>query len=322
MTADLRLTEETLGALRGTLVGYCYRMLADATEAEDAAQETMLRAWRARDRFEPDRGTLRTWVLSIATRVCIDFGRSPQRRALPVEATPASRPGDAIGEQQHARWISPLPDPTGGDPAHAATLRDSVRLALVAAMQRLPPTQRAAILLRDVYQLSAQETADLLGTTDTAVHSAVRRARATLEHDTPPADSAAVSQETLDRYVAAFEAHDLEALAGLLHAEVTMSMPPFPFWLSGRDDVLDAFASGEGCVGHRLLATTANGAPAFGQYRPVTPDDDVPTAEVSHVPFALLVVGWQGGHARTLTTFLDASVRLEEFGLPSSLAVG
>lgn len=319
MTHPPRVSEESLAGLRDDLVGYCYRMLAEAAEAEDAAQETLLRAWRGRDRFDPDRGSLRGWLFAIASNVCADFHRSPQRRALPIDISPSSHPGDDIGQPAHDRWVTPLPS-AGGDPGDTVAQRDSVRLALVAALQRLPPTQRAAVLLRDVYEFSAEETARLLGTSGAAVHSAVRRARATLERADHRGDRESVNADTVGRYVTAFEAHDLDALARILHEEVEMSMPPYPFWVAGRQRVLETFASGRGCVGHRLRPTTANGSTAFGQYRPRLVEDTAVAADASHVPFALLVVTWRDCRARTLTTFLDAADRFAEFGLPVILA--
>ncbi len=257
------------------LTGYCYRMLGSPFDAEDAVQDTMVRAWREYGGFE-GRSSLRTWLHRIATNVCIDMLRKRSRRILPMELQPPTPAGGIEIPQPRSErtWVLPMPDGRltdgSGDPAEQLVLRETVRLAFVAALQRLTPRQRAALILRDVLQLSAAETAELLGTTVASANSALQRARAavpSIEQDDPAQGQA--DPVLLEEYVAAFEAYDLPRLAALLRSDAVNSMPPLPLWLLGRDEIRTWMTGpGSECRGSRLLPTAANGCPAFAQYRP------------------------------------------------------
>ncbi|WP_251093473.1 RNA polymerase subunit sigma-70 [Streptomyces sp. Caat 7-52] len=260
---------------RTELTGYCYRMLGSVFEAEDAVQETMVRAWRGVDRFE-GRSSLRSWLYRIATNVCLDALAGSKRRALPMDLSAptggAASPGKALDA---SAWIEPCPDDrtlvAGGDPADAAVLRESVRLAFVAALQYLAPRQRAVLLLREVLGFSAREVAEIQGCTVASANSALQRARAALadrrEAAAPPT-SDVVRQALAARYAAAFADFDMEGLGMLLHVDATLSLAPHTLWMRGCADI-QAWFSGPavGCRGSRLVPTTANGSPAFGQYR-------------------------------------------------------
>ncbi|MEO3798982.1 sigma-70 family RNA polymerase sigma factor [Nonomuraea sp. B1E8] len=299
--------EEELEHHRVALTGYCYRMLGSGFEAEDAVQETFVRAWRT---YDAARGGLRTWLFHLATNVCFDMLRGPQRRARAMDLGPAATPGDALGEPlPPSRWIQPVPDAKVLDPAELAVTRETVRLAFVAALQHLPPRQRAVLILRDVLTWSAAETAALLSTTVPSVNSALQRARAKL----PPAEETdeTVDEGLLARYVSAFERYDVAALVSLLHEDATSSMPPFAWWLRGREHIhlvlTAAAASGDApCAGSRLLPVRANGSPAFGQY-------------LNGEPFALVVLDVAGGRIASETTYLDPGL-FPFFGLPMSFA--
>jgi RNA polymerase sigma-70 factor (ECF subfamily) len=316
MPSDL---EQLFEAFRGELRGYCYRMLASPFEADDAVQETFIRAWRGYEGFE-GRSSLRSWLYRIATNVCLDMRRSVERRARPMDLGPAREPVLAnLHERPETTWLEPIPDQLvmapSGDPAEVAVARDSVRLAFVAALQHLPPRQRAALVLCEVLQWKAGEVAELLDTTVASVNSALQRARATLE-GTRSAASASVStladadRELLARYVRAFEAYDIEALTSLIHEDATQSMPPYDLWLSGRDDIFTWwFGPGIGCKGSRVVATVdANGSPAFGQYKP-SPDG-------GYEPWALQVLELKDGRIAEFTFFLDTATLFPLFGLP------
>ncbi|MFI7461045.1 sigma-70 family RNA polymerase sigma factor [Nonomuraea sp. NPDC049646] len=288
---------------RVELTGYCYRMLGSGFEAEDAVQETFVRAWRT---YEPGRGPLRPWLFRLATSVCLDMLRGPQRRARAMDLGPAARPGDPLGDPLPGdAWVWPVPDGRvlPADPAELAVARESVRLAFVAALQRLPPRQRAVLILRDVLKWQAAEAAGLLGVSVASVNSALQRARARLPAVAP--EDAEVDGRLLDRYVSAFERYDVDALVSLLHEDATMSMPPFAWWLRGREAARTVLlAAGAPCEGTRLLPAWANGAPAFAQYR-------------DGQAFALVVLEIGGGVVTGMTTFLDP--RLVPFsGLPMS----
>ncbi|WP_030455768.1 RNA polymerase subunit sigma-70 [Herbidospora cretacea] len=289
---------------RTELTGYCYRMLGSGFEAEDAAQETLVRAWRAYDRYDERRGTLRVWLYRIATNVCLDMLRSAQRRALAVDLGPASQAGAPLGPPiADERWIHPISD-ARALPEDVAVRRETIRLAFVAALQHLPPRQRAALILCDVLCWTARETADLLDTTVASVTSALQRARATMRAAAPtlgadrgPGDAA--QRDLLDRYCAAFERHDVETLVSLLHEDVTMSMPPFAWWLRGRDQIHLAMSDpAASCAGARLRPVAANGSPAFWQTRPGPGGD--------HHPFALVVLDVTDGAITDIVTFLGA----------------
>jgi RNA polymerase sigma-70 factor (ECF subfamily) len=310
--------EHRLEEHRAELRGYCYRMLASPADSEDAVQETFIRAWRGFHRFE-GRASLRSWLYRIATNVCLDMLKSVQRRARPMDLGPAREP---IAANLHTRpettWLEPIPDTQvlgGGDPAEIAVTRDSVRLAFIAALQHLPPRQRAALILSEVLQWSASEIAALLGTSVAAVNSALQRARATLaehRHSQPTTMSGLKEsdQDLLTRYVRAFEAYDIDALTALIHQDATQSMPPYDLWLAGRDDILTWwFGPGIGCRGSRMIPTgTANGSPAYGQYKP---------AEAGgHEPWALQVLELTDGTITELTFFLGTPTLFPLFGLP------
>ena len=274
--ADL---ERRLEEHRVELTGYCYRMLGSSFEAEDAVQETFLRAWRSFEGFE-GRAALRSWLYRIATNVCLDLLDSRKRRARPMDLGPAREPEAAnLNTLPETTWIEPIPDSrvlAEGDPAEVAVGRETIRLAFVAALQQLPPRQRAVLILREVLRWKAAEVAELLDTSVASVNSALQRARATLEPMRTSASPSSLPQldeadsELLERYVTAFEHYDMEALTSLIHEDATQSMPPYDLWLSGRDDILDWwFGPGTTCRNsHVIPAVAANGSPAFGQYGP------------------------------------------------------
>jgi RNA polymerase sigma-70 factor, ECF subfamily len=314
------LAPEELERHRVPLTGYSYRMLGSVTEAEDAVQETMLRAWRAWDGFE-GRASRRTWLYRIATNVCLDMLKARQRRARPMEIGPAWSVDVPLGDPGTGeRWIEPIADSLlteHEDPAAVAVTRETIRLAFIAALQHLPPRQRAVLILREVLGWSASEVASLLETTVASVNSALQRARATLS-EAEPADTDPVrpmdpaQQELLHRYLEAFERYDLEAFVALLHEDVTQTMPPYEMWLRGPDQVR-AWMSGPGigCRGSLLIPTIANGSPAFGQYRP--------GGDGSRHPWSLHVLEIRDGVVVGLNYFLDTETVFPRFGLPARL---
>jgi RNA polymerase sigma-70 factor (ECF subfamily) len=299
-------------------------MLGSGFEAEDAVQETMLRAWRNSEGFE-GRSSVRSWVYRIATNVCIDMHRQVQRRARPMEMGPASPPeesrlGPVLSE---ATWVTPIPDsraaPETTDPAEIAEYRESVRLAFVTALQHLPTRQRAALILCEVLRWQVAEAAELLDTSVAAVNSALQRARATLAalpEEPHPGDLDLADAELLQRYVDAFERYDIERLVALLHEEAVQSMPPFAMWLKGASDI-GRFMLEPGpsvCRGSRLVPISANGCPAFGQYKP--------DPEGGYMPWALQVLEISDGKITGLNfflVFLDPERLFGEFGLPPHL---
>jgi len=314
---DLQLDQH-----RVELTAYCYRMLASSFEAEDAVQETLVRAWRSIDRFE-GRAALRTWLYRIATNVCLDMLTSRERRARPMDLGPAQSSDSPVGPTlPEVTWIEPIPDghvlPAGGDPAELAVSRETIRLAFVAALQHLPPRQRAVLILREVLRWTATEVAELLDTSVAAVNSSLQRARSTLDaadvsatDPAPPLDEE--QQALLARYVDAFQRYDMKALTALLHEDATQSMPPYKLWLRGRDDILGWwFGTGIGCRGSRLVPTVANGSPAFGQYKAGGPDG-------SFTPWALQVLELSGNRIVEFTFFLDTEALFPLFGLPPRL---
>jgi RNA polymerase sigma-70 factor, ECF subfamily len=317
-TAELELQLEQF---RTELTGYCYRMLGSSFEAEDAVQETMVRAWRSLDRFE-GRAALRTWLYRIATNVCLDLLRGRERRARPMDLGPAREPIEAnLSTLPETTWIQPAPDllvVPEGDPAEVAAARETIRLAFVAALQQLPAKQRAVLILCEVLRWKASEVAELLDTTVASVNSALQRARATLEAanvsaaDTPESVERE-DAELLARYVAAFEAYDMEALATVIREDATQSMPPYELWLSGREDMFRFWLGpGASCRGSQLIPTTAaNGSPAFGHYRP--------SPSGGHEQWALQVVELSAGSIVELTFFLDTETVFPLFGLPARL---
>jgi RNA polymerase sigma-70 factor (ECF subfamily) len=317
-TVAVRPGAEAFEQHRPELTAYCYRMLGSPFEAEDAVQDTFVRAWRALDRFE-GRSSLRSWLYRIATNVCFDMLGARERRARPIDLGPSRDPLGPIGEiLPEATWIEPIP--TGTDPAEIAVARESLRLAVVAALQFLPPRQRAALILCEVLRWKASEAAELLETSVASVNSALQRARATLEaQDLSAAEETAAQldetgRELLARYVEAFEAYDIDALTSLIHEDATQSMPPYELWLSGRDDIFRWwFGPGIGCRGSRVVPTvTANGSPAFGQYKPSESGS-------GHDPWALQVLEVADGRIVELTFFLATTTLFPLFGLPPRL---
>ena len=314
--------ERQLELDRKALTGYCYRMLGSPFEAEDAVQETALRAWRGFEGFE-GRSSLRSWLFRIATNVCVDMIKGRERRATPMDLGPAQEP---VVANLHTRpdtvWIQPIPDTSlaeAPDPADVAVANESIKLAFVAALQHLPARQRAALILCEVLRWRASEVAELLDTTVASVNSALQRARATLEasgvtaESTPPAMDAA-KRDLLARYVDAFQRYDLDALTTLIRKDASQSMPPYDMWLSGRDDIFAWWwGPGIGCRGSRMIPTvSANGSPAFGQYKPSETGS-------GYDPWALQVLEIEDGQIVQLTFFLDTARMFPLFGLPPRL---
>jgi RNA polymerase sigma-70 factor, ECF subfamily len=311
-----------LEAHRPALTGHCYRMLGSVVDAEDAVQEAMLRAWKGLDRFK-EQSSLKTWLYRIATHVCLDTLSSADRRRIrPVASsdTPGTvHPDMELPKQPRERWVEPIPDALAlpaeaeADPAERAILRESIRLAFVAALQYLPPRQRAALLLTQVLGFSAAETAETLEMTVPAVNSALQRARATLDTRNPAVVPRALSAEQtklVARYVEAFEKYDVAALTALLHEEATLSMPPYDLWLQGHESIAAWLSSfGMGCKGSRLVPVQAcGGTPAFAQYR----DGGI-------TPWALLMLELDDDHITSMTSYLDVETLFPRFGLPMQL---
>jgi RNA polymerase sigma-70 factor (ECF subfamily) len=315
--------ERQLEQHRAELTAYCYRMLASPFEAEDAVQETFLRAWRGIDRFE-GRAALRSWLYRIATNVCLDMLNGRQRRARPMDLGPAREPVEAnLTTLPEVTWIQPAPDELvvseEADPSEVTAARETVRLAFIAALQHLPPRQRAVLILCEVLRWQAAEVAELLETSVASVNSALQRARATLKannvsaSDAPPSFDEA-DEELLARYVAAFEAYDMDALTSLIKEDATQSMPPYDLWLRGRDDIFAWWLGpGIGCRGSRMIPTVSvNGARAFGQYKPSESGE-------GYDPWALQVLEISDGRIGELTFFLDTETLFPLFGLPPRL---
>ena len=304
---------------RTELTAYCYRMLGSA-DAEDAVQETFIRAWRAYDRFE-GRAQVRSWLYKIATNVCLDQLESRKRRARPMDLGPAGEPvAENLNALPEVTWIEPIPEGRvvpEADPAEVAQARETIKLAFVAALQHLPPRQRAVLILCEVLRWKASEVAELLETSVASVTSALQRARATLEQTDADAHGQTTleesDQELLARYVQAFEAYDMDALTALIHEDATQSMPPFDLWLRGREDIFTWWwGPGIGCRGSRVVPTiAANGSPAFGQYKPAEGG--------GYEPWALQVLEVRDGKIVELTFFLDTERVFPLFGLPLRL---
>jgi RNA polymerase sigma-70 factor (ECF subfamily) len=321
---DAAVSVSDFEPFRRELTGYCYRMLGSGFEAEDAVQETMLRAWRKADGFE-GRSSVRSWLYRIATNVCIDMRRQVQRRSMPVEMGPSSPPIEALlgPTLPEAMWITPVSDasvaPAGADPAEVAQYRESIRLAFVTALQHLPSRQRAALILCEVLRWQVVEVAELLDTTVPAINSALQRARATMRDLDPEREAVPLGPDEaklLERYVDAFERYDIEGLVTLLQSDAIQSMPPFEMWLQGAENIGRWMVKPgpSACRGSRLLATSANGCPAFGQYR-VDPAG-------GYAPWALQVLELSGGRIATMTFFLallDTERLFPAFGLPLHL---
>jgi len=304
---------------RSELTAYCYRMLGSPFDAEDAVQDSFVRAWRNRDRFE-GRSAMRSWLYRIATNVCLDMIKGKERRARPMDLGPAVEPIEAnLNVPAEVTWLEPIPlhlIAPERDPAEVAVANESIRLAFVAALQNLPARQRAVLILREVLDWQASEVAELLDTSVASVNSALQRARATLAKSNatdPPAPLTDADRALLDRYVAAFERYDVKALTSLIQEDARQSMPPYDMWLSGRDDIFKWwFGPGIGCKDSIVLpALSANGMPTFGQYKP--------SPNGGHDPWALQVLELSGGRISELTFFLDTARLFPLFGLPPHL---
>jgi RNA polymerase sigma-70 factor (ECF subfamily) len=307
---------------RPALTGHCYRMLGSVVDAEDAVQEAMLRAWKGLDRFK-EQSSLKTWLYRIATNVCLDtLSATNRQRVRPLEST--EQPGvvsDDLVLTQRPReyWVEPIPDaaalPAEGDsdPEERAILRESIRLAFVAALQYLPPRQRAVLLLTQVLNWSAAEVAESLDMSVAAVNSALQRARATLEARNPavvPRELSEEQRQLVARYVEAFEHYDVDALTKLLHEEATLSMPPYDLWLQGHESIAKWMLTfGICCKGSRLVPVEAcGGTPAFAQYR-----------QAGAQPWALIMLEVDGDRITSITSYLDVETLFPRFGVPMRL---
>lgn len=311
---------------RRQLTAYCYRMLASPQDAEDAVQDTLVRAWRGLSTFE-DRAGLRPWLYRIATNVCLDMLKGRGRRALPMDLAPASTSRQSEPSREfvlgtplpEATWVQPIPDhlvaSPRGDPADIAGLRESIRLAFVAALQYLVPRQRAVLILRDVLSWRANEVAKLLDTSEDAVNSTLRRARSALEAvdlGAVPTEPTEADRELLYRYVDAFERYDIDSLVALLHEDATLSMPPFELWLRGIPDIRRFLATLEIEGGRdRVVVIAANGCPALAVYRPTGPS-------AALEPFEIHVLEIADGRVAAIHAFLDPAL-FPVFGLPPTL---
>ena len=313
-------TATQLEEQRAALTGHCYRMLGSAAEADDAVQETVLRAWRSLERFD-GRASLRTWLYRIATNVCLDALADRSQRARPMELGPEGSVDDPLNELPRTHWLEPIPDskslPSDADPSELLVLRQSIRLAFVAALQHLPPRQRAALLLTEVLGWSAAEVAETLETSIAAVNSALQRARATLATRDVSAGGGALSESQsrlLNRYVEAFHRYDVDALTALLREDAAFSMPPYALWLRGREPVRSwLLGRGAGCRGSRLLPIAACASPAFAHYKPAGPQGTLR-------PWAVVVLELAGDQVAGWTSFLDTETLFPRFGLPAELS--
>jgi RNA polymerase sigma-70 factor, ECF subfamily len=311
--------EARLETHRAELTAHAYRMLGSPFEAEDAVQETFIRAWRSYKGFE-GRAAFRSWLYRIATNVCLDMLSGSQRRARPMDLGPAqAAQAELLGEPlPEATWVEPIPDgrvlPTNSDPAEIAEIRDSIRLAFVAALQQLPPKQRAVLILREVLRWKANEVAELLDTSVQSVNSALQRARAAIavssDKSTEPLD--AENEALLARYVNAFESYDMDSLTSLLHEDAMWNMPPYALWLQTHQDIVDwCLGPGIGCQGSILQPVNANGAPAFAQYKP--------SEDGGHEAWSLQVLELSDGKISGITFFLDTERVFPLFGVPLTL---
>jgi RNA polymerase sigma-70 factor (ECF subfamily) len=306
---------------RAELSAFCYRMLGSPFDAEDAVQDTFVRAWRSRYRFE-GRAAMRSWLYRIGTNVCLDMIKVRQRRLRPMDLGPAREPlAEYLNVRSEETWIEPMPEQLmapEGDPADVAVVHESIRLAFVAALQHLPARQRAVLILRDVMCWEASEVAKLLDTSVASVNSALQRARTSIAKCNVNSTDAAsalgeVDRALLERYVAAFERYDFDELTSVIHEDATQSMPPFDLWLQGRDDIFAWWVGpGISCRGSRMIPTgNANGSPAFGQYKP--------NSTGGFDPWALQVLELSGERIIEISFFLDTARLFPLFGLPSRL---
>ena len=295
-------------------------MLGSLFDADDAVQETMIRAWRGLSQFD-GRASMRTWLYRIATNVCLDEIKNRGRRARPMEegsASSGSPSAESLTKRPNEYWIEPILDsyvvPADADPAERAMLRQSVRLAFVAALQKLTPKQRAVLLLMEVLECSAAEVAGILDTSVASVNSALQRARVALSHrdEAEPTELSEAQRDMLQGYVSAFESYDLDRLTTLVRQDVTLCMPPFSLWLQGPEAVRTwMLGLGSGCRGSRLAPTAACGWPAFAQYQPAP--------EGGHKAWALIVLELSGDRISAINSFLDVNRLFPRFGLPLTL---
>jgi RNA polymerase sigma-70 factor (ECF subfamily) len=308
---------------RPAIMGHCYRMLGSLVDAEDAVQETMLRAWKAIDRFRGE-SSVKSWLYRIATNVCLDVltaNRHTRVRPMDLTHEPTIVTDNLeLRQQPREHWVEPIPDALAlpaeedSDPEERAIMKESIRLAFVAALQYLPPRQRAVLLLTQVLNWSAAETADALDMTVAAVNSALQRARATLEARNPavvPRELTAEQEELLERYADAFERYDIAALTKLLHEEATMSMPPYELWLKGPESIGRWMLTyGIGCEGSRLvrLPSACGGAPVFAQYK-----------QGGDEPWGIVVLEFDGERIGRINYFLDVETIFPRFGVPMQL---
>lgn len=296
-------------------------MLGSPFDAEEAVQETMFRAWRARETFAGT-SSVRVWLFRIATNVCLDMLRQRPRREQPIDATGAGDAGSPLGRPDDGRWVQPAPDrwllPPGAGTEEAAVLRESIRFAFVAALHRLTPMQRAALIFRDVLKFNAGETAGLLGITVASANGLLRRARHRLAAEstslTSPADLDGGQRALLERFVVAFERYDVQALTALLRDDATLSMPPYELWLAGRSQIRQWFLRDPNpCRGARAVAIGANGSPALAIYH----------LDESHRvlrPFAILTAAVEDDRIAALDLHIVPKL-FPLFELPTGLAV-
>ena len=300
---------------RAALTGHCYRMLGSVADAEDAVQETIVRAWRSLDRFE-GRASVRTWLYRIATNVCLDALSDGSRKMRPFEEGPSGRPVEQeLVAHERSHWLEPIPDaraiPSDADPFQQAVLRQSIRLAFVAALQHLPPRQRAAVILTEVLGWSAAEVADCVETSVAAINSALQRARATLGNGRVdyPSHMSDEQSELLEQYVDAFQRYDVDALVSLLRDDATLSMPPYTLWLQGPQTIRQwLLGPGCGCRGSRLVPVDVSGTRGFAQYRA--------GENGTHRAWALIILELAGGGIAGWSSFLDTETLFPLFGLP------
>ncbi|WP_280266445.1 sigma-70 family RNA polymerase sigma factor [Nocardia wallacei] len=320
------ITREVLEQFEGyrrELCAYAYRMLGSSFEAEDAVQDAFTRAWKAYGSFE-GRSSLRSWLYKITTNVCLDMLDGPQRRARPMDLSGPSSPDTPLPPAQPDYvWVEPIPNGMafGSDPAEHATAKDSLRLAFVAAVQHLPATQRAILIMREVLRFSANETADMLTMSPASVNSALQRARATMSKVQPDEsggydESDEDQRKLVDGFVEAFEAYDMDTLTSLLKQDVALSMPPFELWISGPENVARFMVTtGSQCRGSKMVPLAgANGLPAFGHYKP-SGEPGV------YVPWSITVLELDGDRISGLHFFLDTDRMFPLFGLEKELRV-
>lgn len=308
---------EQLEAYRTALTGHCYRMLGSITDAEDAVQDTMIRAWKSGDSFD-GRSSLKTWLYRIATNVCLDMLATRKQRIRPMEDGSACSVNDPLTKRSSTEWIEPIADiqaiPSDEDPSTIAILRQSIRLAFIAALQHLPPRQRAALLFTEVLGWSVNEVAETLDTTVPAINSALQRARSTLSahrnEDLLRPREADLS--LLNKYVEAFQRYDIDSLTSLLHHDATLSMPPYTLWFQGHQSIRDwLLGRGSVCRGSRLIPVEASGLPAFAQYHP--------DPEGGFSAWALIVLEIEDNRIRAWNSFMDTETHFPRLKLPMKL---